>query len=185
MKSWKRKDGYISCYLPGYPYRQVLQHRLVMEKALGRLLKSEELVHHRNGIKTDNRLTNLALTTRRLHPNRHRHYVYCRICKGTDRPPKTHDLCDRCYARERGRNDGKVSLQAIKEAWGRVRQNGRAKILQVCIRCRLQSSPHKGRGLCRLCYDAEWNRNPKRRAYQNAWKKAKRRHLQELLKYSL
>jgi hypothetical protein len=71
-----KKDGYIFVYSPNHPHKNkanyVYQHRLIMEQYIGRFLKPDELVHHVNGIKDDNRIENLELTTRSYHINVHR-----------------------------------------------------------------------------------------------------------------
>lgn len=66
--------GYVVEYSPDHPRRNgqtVLQHRLVMECMLGRLLEPNEVVHHRNGDRTDNRADNLQVLDQRSHGLEH------------------------------------------------------------------------------------------------------------------
>lgn len=74
--------GYITVYVPEHPRAhqgKVLEHILVMEAHLGRSLKyyrlnhkDNEIVHHKNGVKTDNQLSNLELMTHGAHCSFHR-----------------------------------------------------------------------------------------------------------------
>ena len=60
----KRPDGYVYVLVPNHPQtkrKYILEHRLVMEKHIGRYLERWEIVHHRNGIRDDNRIENLEI----------------------------------------------------------------------------------------------------------------------------
>lgn len=65
------KDGYRVLYRPDHPNANVrgyvFEHRVVMSGVLGRPLFPDETVHHRNGVRDDNRPDNLELWTSR-HP---------------------------------------------------------------------------------------------------------------------
>lgn len=80
--SWKggkyttKRDGYVFVYNPDHPHAKkngqggggyVLEHRLVMEKILGRYLEKHEDVNHINGNKKDNRPENLVIVKHHAH----------------------------------------------------------------------------------------------------------------------
>lgn len=70
-----RKDGYIAIYFPDHPKSNkdgyIMEHDLVMECFIGRWLKDDEVVHHKNKIKNDNRIENLQLMSFREHASYH------------------------------------------------------------------------------------------------------------------
>ena len=67
--------GYVYVLKPDHPYANALgylaEHRLVVEKRIGRYLLASEHVHHRNEIRTDNRDENLELMTKGAHTTEH------------------------------------------------------------------------------------------------------------------
>ena|SRR3990167_9417979 len=93
--------GYILICNPKHPFSNnkgyVREHRLVMERHIGRYLNSNEVVHHKNGIKDDNRIENLELfpnisehmkfhAPKYVHP-KGIHYSYDTEFKKGNKPP--------------------------------------------------------------------------------------------------
>src|SRR6185312_14229810 len=63
----RHKAGYLMVRLPSHPRASngyVFEHILVMEATLGRPLELDESVHHKNGVRDDNRPSNLELWIR-------------------------------------------------------------------------------------------------------------------------
>ena len=61
----KHREGYIRIFSPTHPNKDcdgyIFEHRLVIEKHIGRTLLKSEVVHHINSNHSDNRIENLML----------------------------------------------------------------------------------------------------------------------------
>jgi hypothetical protein len=71
-------DGYIRWTFNDFP--SIAEHRILIEQEIGRELLPTEIVHHRNGIRTDNRLENLEI----MSPSKHSRLHY----RGQPRAPR-------------------------------------------------------------------------------------------------
>ena len=73
----QNKEGYVLVRAPdGWPTARphggyILEHRLIMEQHLGRSLKKNEVIHHKNGARDDNRIDNLELNIIGVHAKGH------------------------------------------------------------------------------------------------------------------
>lgn len=75
-KGYTRKEsGYLLVRNPNHPrannHGYVPQHTLIYEQYLGRYLNNDELIHHINGNKSDNRIENLVLMNAFDHKSKH------------------------------------------------------------------------------------------------------------------
>ena len=105
------KNGYILVFSPNHPMRRgkyVLEHRLVMEQSLGRLLERQEVVHHKDGNKQNNSIENLELFDK--NSSHLKHELTGRVPKWT--------------------NDGRLKIYAAQKKWSASRSGQTIRVLK-------------------------------------------------------
>lgn len=79
--------GYRLAHDPSHPrahsHGYVLEHIKVAEQMLCRSLRPGEVVHHKNGVRTDNRPENLQVMTRAEHSRHHVTEYWEKVCRGS------------------------------------------------------------------------------------------------------
>lgn len=72
----KTANGYQIIKMIDHPYSDkngyVYEHRLIVEKSIGRYLLPDERIHHIDGDKTNNNIDNLQITSHREHRRKHK-----------------------------------------------------------------------------------------------------------------
>lgn len=98
---------------PSFGKAHVYRYRLVMEAHLGRYLLPSEIVHHKNGDHSDDRLENLEVMTQAQHAGKHMiermagrwsyNHDKCADCGTTERKHGGNGFCKRCFQRKKNK----------------------------------------------------------------------------------
>jgi hypothetical protein len=113
-------EGYYYIYKPEHPFSNatgyIAEHRIIWEEHHKACLLPWSHVHHKNGIKTDNKIENLTAMTKRDHRSHHNRESktidmnnrFCQLCKS-----KTTMMRNR-KGEERNRGEG---MRAVRPHW--------------------------------------------------------------------
>lgn len=130
FKGGKTKDSYGYVILSSKKFGGNIgrsEHRVILEAHLGRKLQSHEIVHHKNGVKDDNRIENLELMNRSSHASEHANKtgktMACSIC-GNERwygralaeTLKLPYLCRGCYPQHRWKDKHPIAKLTNEQA---------------------------------------------------------------------
>lgn len=150
--TYKDSDGYIKVLQPDHPRCNcrgyVLQHRILMEAKIGRLLDPKEEVHHKNEIRHDNRMSNLQLCSgKKEHSLIHRPP---RVCKRCGEKHFARGFCHKHYCE-----------------WYRATVWWKAAKCEKCKKLMMPSS-YKCKDGLQLCRECRWP-NAKKRSHINRY----------------
>jgi len=121
--------GYRSILTPDHPFADkhgyVREHRLVVEKRLGRYLRPDEVIHHINRVSLDNRDGNLLVTTSSNHARKfhRREKKKCYVC---GEPQISNSLCRThvwpYYLKDTRKTNGYNERKRVREAERRAKK---------------------------------------------------------------
>ncbi len=145
--------GYKTVWKEG---KQVRLHRYLMASYLGRDLSSNELVHHKNGNRLDNRIENLEILTRSEHFKKHPE-VLLKFIEKNSYKFNEEDICTAFNSGE--------SINSIRKKLNCSAYPIRRILRKHEIDTLSRKHNRKEKGICKICGEKEYNNSLCRKHY--------------------